>query len=173
MVDRKVITLFGHAIHAAAHPSVDRDLFGSLQELRGKVVFLDEADWHEESLLQVMARNPIGAVVDMRSRPVFRLPRYRHRRVVSYFHKHGIQYLELISLLRENSAGERKICLELAGVVFGRSEYGLTICLYDKATKERGWLDSIRSLMMAGTNCFVELHPRALAGSGSAGRSSR
>ncbi len=152
-------------------PSVDRDLFGSLQEVRGKVVFLDESDWNEESLLQVMTRNPIAAVVDMRSRPVFRMPNYRHRHIVSYLHRHGIQYLELINVLRKNSEGERNIYLELSGIVFGRAEHGLTIFFYDATAKERGWLGSIRTLMKSGANRFVELHPRALAGSGDADRS--
>jgi hypothetical protein len=165
MTDSKVVTLFGDGISTSPQPPSDRDLFGSIREVRGKVVFLDEADWHEDSLLRVVARNSVSAVVDMRSRPVFRLPRYRHRRVVSYFHRHGIQYLELINVLRDIPAAEKRISVDLTGVVFSRAEHGLTICVFDNDTKERGWIDSIRALMISGTNHLVELHPRALAGS--------
>lgn len=173
MSDGKVVNLFGSGVQAAAHPPVNRDLFGSVQEVRRKVIFLDEADWHEVSLLRVMARNPVAAVVDMRSRPVFRPPNYRHRHVISYFHRHGIQYLELVNLVRDGSAREKKMHQELAGVIFGRADYGLTICLYDTATKERGWLDSMRVLMKSGANQFMELHPRALGGSDFRDRSGR
>lgn len=173
MAEGKVVTLFGPSIQTTGQKPADRDLFGSVNELRGKVVFLDEAEWHEDSLLCVMTRNPIGAVVDLRNRPIFRLPRYRHRRVVSYFHRHGIQYLELINVLRDMPAGEKRIHLELAQVVFSRAEQGLTICFFDNDTKERGWLDSVRTLMVSGKNHLVELHPRALAGSSFADLSGR
>jgi len=166
MADGKVVALFGSSLQDAVRPPVERDLFGSIQEVRYKVVFLDEAEWHEESFLRVMARNPVAAVVDMRSRPVFRPPHYRHRHIISYFHRHGIQYLELITELRNGSLKDSKTHLVPAEVIFERAEFGLTICLYDAATKERGWLDSIRDLMKSGANRFVELHPRALAGSG-------
>ena len=171
MTDDKVVTLFGGGFPTATHAPYDRDLFGSLQEVRGKVVFLEESEWNEDSLLRMMARNSVSLVIDLRSRPVFRLPRYQHRRIVSYFHKHGIQYPELINLLKNTSAGEKTMPLEVAHVASGHARHGLTVCLYDASTKERGWLDSIRVLISSGPNQFVELNPRALAGSELAGRS--
>jgi hypothetical protein len=173
MTDIKVVSLFGGGVPTATHAPVDRDLFGSLQEVRGKVVFLEVTEWHEDSLLRMMARNSVSLVIDLRSRPVFSLPRYQHRRVVSYFHKHSIQYLELINLLYETPAGEKTMPHEIAHIASSHAERGLTICLYDTSTKERGWLDLIRALMNSGTNRFVELNPRALAGSQVANHNNR
>lgn len=164
MTNIKIVTLFGGEVPSSTHTPSDRDLFGSIHEVRGKVVFLEEAEWHEDSLLRMMTRNSVSLVIDLRSRPVFRLPRYQHRRVVSYFHKHGIQYLELINLLGGNSAGAKAMPLEVAHFASRHARHGLTVCLYDTSTKERGWLDSIRTLMSSGMNRFVELNPRALAG---------
>ena len=173
MDDGKVVTLFGSGIRTGASPPADRDLFGSVNEVRGKVVFLDEAEWHEDSLLRVMARNSIGAVVDMRSRPIFRLPRYRHRHVVSYFYRHGIYYLELVNFLHDVPMGEKRIHHDLAELVFSHAEHGLTIFLFDIDAKKRGWIESVKAMLISGTNHFVELHPRALAGSNFSDRSGR
>lgn len=173
MVDGKVVHLFGSGVHVAPPTPSNRDLFGSMQEARDKVVFLDEADWQEESLLRVMARNPVAAVVDMRSRPVFRLPYYRHRYVISYFYRHRILYIEMASLSREGSAGTEDVRANLATVLSERAKYGLTICIYDKETKERGRLDYFKALAKLAMNGFVELHPRALEGATFPGRSER
>ena len=134
MPKNTVVRLFGPAVRPPGNRPADRDLFGSVHDVRGKIVFLDEAEWHEDSLLAVVARNSVGAVIDLRSRPIFRLPRYRHRQVVSYFYRHGIQYLELINVLRDMPLEEKRIYRELAGIVFSRAEYGLTICLFDNDT---------------------------------------
>jgi hypothetical protein len=160
----KIVPLFGVNKQIAAQRPTDRDLFGRVNEVSGKIVFLDEADWKEDSLLRVMARNPIAAVIDMRRRPVFRTPNYRHRHVVSYFYRHGIQYLELSSLLREMAPGDKRVFSELAATIFNRAESGLLVFLFDDDIKKRGWIDSVRALMNSGKNHFVELHPSALAG---------
>jgi hypothetical protein len=164
MTEKNIVALFRDSGQHTASMPRDRDLFGCAHEARGKVVFLDEADWREETLLQLMTSNPVGAVVDLRARPIFRLPRFRHRHVVSYFHKHAIQYLEYARILREYPPEGAAGIDKLASILFSRSDVGLTICLYDETTKQRGWLASIRQTMRLSPEHFVELHPSALNG---------
>ena len=163
MVDGKVVALFGRAAPAPEPARVERDLFGSIEELRRRVAFLDEADFHEGSLLRLMAMNSVVALLDVRDRPVFRAPRYQHRRVVTYFHDHGIHYMEFATLHRRASAA-MDLRLVISNLVLDRAEQGLTICFYDRNARERGLVASVKNILVTGTTNLVELHPRALAG---------
>ena len=152
-------------------------LFDHGGDQRGKIVFLDIGWLAEETLLNSLARNGVTALVDLRPRPVFHRPLFRHRDVVCYLYERNIIYIEyavlakcygkIESLFRHGlaSAGEEKI-----DALLGR---GLTICLYDDSAKSAGWLDEFRHLLRHAPSFRAEMHPRALAAAPIAASSSR
>lgn len=148
-------------------PHQQPNLFGHAGENRGKIVFLDICWLAEETLLTLLTRNAVTALIDLRPRPVFDRPRFRHKNVVHYLHERNVLYLEYAMLARgvrdpashiryKSQGAEQKI-----GALLGR---GLTVCVYDEASKTVGWLEEIRHVLRHAPDYLAEMHPRALIG---------
>ena len=151
MAEDKIVRLTG-APHATANsrapePQRQQNLFGHAGDNRGKIVFLDICWLAEETLLTLLTRNAVMALIDLRPRPVFDRPRFRHRKVVHYLHERNVIYLEYAMLARcvrdpaspfgyASEGAEKKI-----SALLGR---GLTVCIYDEASKTTGWLEEVR-----------------------------
>jgi hypothetical protein len=154
-------------ISDALEPHRQPNLFGHTDENRGKIVFLDIRWLAEEMLLTLLTRNAVTALVDLRPRPVFDRPRFRHRDVVHYLHERNVLYLEYAMLARgvRDSASQFRHKPEGAeekiSALLGR---GLTVCVYDEASKTAGWLEEIRYVLRHAPDYLAEMHPRALIG---------
>ena len=170
MSNENVVTFPGSVSAAFPARTRARDaqsaLFGCEAEQRGYIVFLD-IEWRkQETFLTLLARNAVRGLVDLRPRPVFDKPRFRHRDVVQYLYERDVIYLEYGLLSKYNSKlVERSRCgLQCEGeeklnTILGR---GLTLCLYDDASRAVGWLDEVRRLLQHSPSFHAEIHPRAL-----------
>ena len=181
MNDEKVVSFPG-TVSAMFPPrqqesDTQSGLFGRDGDQRGKIVFLDIGWLAEETLLILITRNSVTGLVDLRPRPVFDRPLFRHSDVVRYLYERDIIYVEYALLAKSygkseslfrhglDNAGEEKI-----NVLLGR---GLTICLYDDAARSAGWLGDVRHLFRHAPSFQAEMHPRALAAAPTGASSSR
>ncbi|NNM74247.1 hypothetical protein [Enterovirga aerilata] len=143
-------------------------LFASAPEGKGKIVFVDVEWLAEETLLTAIARNGVTAILDVRPRPIFPRPKFRHKNVVLYFFQRKVRYLEYAMLPRATRSGfeQRALpCKEAADTLIVEVlSRGLTMCLYDEQARKMGWLDDIRHLVRRAAGYTAELHPRSLSG---------
>lgn len=137
-------------------------------EGRGKVAFVDIKELTEEPLLRILTMNGVKAVVELRPLPIFGRPRFRHRQVVFYLHDRDIRYVEFALMVRRPMRMGTALAAMHASDLYGKIEpaleNGLSLCLYDKASRDLGWLDEIRRLVRLSKARLSELHPRALIG---------
>lgn len=134
----------------------------------GKIVFLDITWLAEETLLNLVARNGVTALIDLRPRPVFEKPRFRHRHVVRYLYEQNVYYLEYAMLARSTASTDAQLPSSQEGTkAHFRSvlPLGLTVCLYDEATRSAGWIEHVRHLVRTMPSYLAEVHPRSLIGS--------
>ena len=147
----------------AREPHGEFDLFGSLARSRGKVAFIDIEDWTEDEFLGVLTRNAVATLVDLRLRPIFRAPRYRHKVVISHLRDHSILYVEAALLDGTGGLGITAVGAKLSAQVLSRLSSGLTILIHDDAAKRKGWLLDVRARLRGNSSNWTELHPSALA----------
>lgn len=143
------------------------NLFDDGSMNRGRIVFLDITWLIEDTLLNIVAKNGVAALVDLRPRPVFERPRFRHRHVVHYLYERNINYLEYAMLARiDRGTGVRSPCWpEDVDLRFQEMlTLGLTVCIYDDGSRSAGWIEDFRHLVQTAPGYLAELHPRALVG---------
>ena len=129
-------------------------------------VFIDVSSLDEEILLNIVARNGVSALVDLRPRPVFDRPHFRHRHVVHYLYNRNVSYIEYAMFSRSGISGSTPSWPEdTAARLKGLLARGLVICLYDEASRSAGWISDFRSKSRYVLGYVPELHPRALVGS--------
>ncbi len=142
------------------------DLFGGNDKGSGRIVFVDVDALSEEILLRIIARNAIASVVDLRPRPVFMRPRFRHKRVVSYLYRRNVLYIEYAFLLLSMSKSPytaKKKSGSADEEIENALKRGLTMFLYDEEAKVAGLMDDVRRRLKRLSSFSAELHPRALA----------
>jgi len=173
MADSKILRFTGASSALPTDPLKETSkaqqlsLFEQMGENLGRIVFLDISWLAEETLLNVMTRNGVTALFDLRPKPVFERPRFRHRHVVQYFFQNNVQYLEYAMLARDirddwrRSSGSPPNAEAPLREMLSR---GLTICLFDEATRSAGWIDDVRRLVRSTPGYRAEVHPRALVG---------
>ncbi|HEV7325450.1 MAG TPA: hypothetical protein VGN91_10290 [Bosea sp. (in: a-proteobacteria)] len=141
-------------------------LFDHAGANRGRIVFLDIIWLAEDTLLNIVVRNGVTDLVDLRPRPVFERPRFRHRQVVHYLYERNVGYLEYAMLARRdrntsfNSSWSEGIEIRFREML----TRGLTLCLYDDGARSAGWVDDVRHLVDMAPDYLAEVHPRALVG---------
>lgn len=155
----------GTKIEASQLP-VQASLFDSNQANRGMMVFVDISSLNEESLLDIVARNGVSALVDLRPRPVFERPHFRHRHVVHYLYDRNVNYIEYAMFGRSGNSGNTPSWPdEVGGRLKELLARGLVVCLYDEASRSSGWLSDFRNKSRSSVGYVPEMHPRALVGS--------
>ena len=170
MLEAKVIGFPARAGMAAAASREDaqRSLFPAHADGCGKVAFIDVETLAEERLFRLLALNAVTAVVDLRPCPVFERPRFRHKNVVFHLRDRDIRYIEFALIVRRPHADPALVSLGVSDA-YAKIEpalsKGLSLCVYDKAARELGWLDEMRRLLRHASAYQAELHPRALLGS--------
>jgi hypothetical protein len=171
MPDSKVVS-FPKRVNQPSEPDVNptapvATLFGCTLHGRGKVAFLDVEWLVEDSLLGIVTRNGVTGLLDLRPRPIFARPKFRHKKVVLYFYEHKVSYVEYAMLARETRRGIEPFCRRPEGtgaLIVDLLARGLTICLFDREAKELGWVEDVRHVLRSTRSFSSELHPRSLAG---------
>ncbi|GBU15899.1 MULTISPECIES: hypothetical protein [Methylobacteriaceae] len=169
MLEAKVIgfPVRAGAATAASCVQVQHSLFPARDEGRGKVAFVDVGALDEERLFRLLALNAVTALVDLRPCPVFERPRFRHKSVVFHLRDRDIRYIEFAMLVRRPLADPTLVSMGVSNA-YAKIEpaltMGLSICIYDTAARDLGWLDQMRRLLRHSSTYQAELHPRALAG---------
>jgi hypothetical protein len=163
MLEPKIISFPRSSSRGPPPPEQEPGLFGIMAEGRGRIAFLDVGSLTEDTLLSVLVRNAVVALIDLRPLPIFRAPRFQHKRVVSFLIHHNIRYVEA-ALVELNARKDPGIPLgsALGPIIQNNLSLGLTICLFDEGTREKGWLEAVR---LATLQSCTELHPRSLVGS--------
>lgn len=168
MSEKKIVSLrpsTNSETEVIVDSSPKADLFGHTADNAGKIAFLDITSLDETTLLQIVVRNSVKSVVDLRPRPVFYRPEFQHKYVVNYFLKYNILYVEYaLHITSESGAGppalashnSTNFCFEEC------LRRGLTIGLFDIEAKERGWVNRIRDSLSQSAYFTAELHPRSL-----------
>ena len=151
--------------HTYAEP-IDRPLF-VLEHLRGHIAYINLDDLAEEALLRLLAINGVSGVIDARIHPVFARPRFKHRNVVEYLNLRKIYYFEY-AFFAFHCMDMIPIKWEKSARAFAEIErllpLGLTVCLFDKESKNLGWLEEVKHICTHASGFITELHPRSLIG---------
>lgn len=148
-------------------PPQQLSLFDHRGDNCGRIAFLDVHWFAEETLLNLMSCNGVTALVDLRPRPVFERPRFRHRHVVHYLCEHGVHYLEYAMLARSTTddwVRSHAWPLGAEARIHEVLSRGLTVCLYDEGARSAGWIDAVRHMVRSTPGYRAEVHPRALVG---------
>jgi hypothetical protein len=130
----------------------------------GKTAFVN-VDWLVENvLLNIIVINGVTGIIDLRPRPVFSRPKFRHKKVLSYLYEHNIRYFECALYASSNQArANRSLNLEILTALSSVVDHGLTICIYDESARSLGWMDDIRNVLRRFPS-YTELHPSSLVG---------
>lgn len=141
---------------------VQASLFLDRTSCRGLTSFVHINTLSEEILLRLVSRYGIAVIVDLRPRPVFERPKFRHREVVGYFFTRSIKYIEYAMIsnaeIDEFSIEKRKEILRNA------LPLGMTLFLFDDAATEKGWVGEMRHDARISSEFRTEMHPRSLMG---------
>lgn len=144
---------------ASANAERQLELFRTDDFGTNQVAFLDIEVLDQEKLFKIITYNSASAILDIRPRPVFRKPKFVHSEVSRYFSDNRVHYFDYAAaisdpdFIRPHEIARR--------VNLGRGE-GLTICLYDVNSRERGWIDRARRMLRRSKLFTAELSPRAL-----------
>lgn len=158
MREEKVVRIRPNALAADAEPT-QLDLFGSAQNSANFFCFLAIDDFNQDELIEIITRNAVSTIVDLRPEPVFRSPNFNHRQLTSYLYDRGIRYLEYAVVKLDPEAFSP---WRIARSVNRARPRGLTLWIYDTASKESGWFDLAKSQLSKSRLFRAELSPRAL-----------
>lgn len=136
-------------------------LFGEREEHANYISFIDLDELEQSDFFSVITANAVSAVLDIRAAPVFRRPHFNHSEVMGYFSEHHVSYFEYAVAASDNQGQGR---FDIARSVNRGRTIGLTICIYDESSRNRGWLDAARLTLRRSSLFTAELSPRALAG---------
>ena len=148
----------------AAEEENTLDFFGHDMDGRGKVAFLDIDQLITARLFRLIVRNSVKSVIDLRPRPVFARPRFKHKEVVSYFHAHQVCYFEYALLIQSGQSQYSYLFNGDDRWLDDALKYGLSICIYDSESVMSGWPSELRCRLKKSPSFSAELHPRSLAG---------
>ncbi|MNS79258.1 hypothetical protein D3C72_1129070 [compost metagenome] len=135
------------------------DLFGGEVSLSNFVTFLDIDDLDQDIFLSILTKNPVSAVLDIRPRPVFRRPKFVHSEISQHMAVQHIHYFDYAVALGDADDGSIR---SIARRINYRRDHGLTLCLYDDSSRERGWIEAARRTLRRSRLFKAELSPTAL-----------
>lgn len=135
-------------------------LFETDENGRGKVVFIDINELTENTMLEIVVRNAVRSVIDIRPNTVFDKPRFRHKSIVGYLHLWNIPYIEYAMTVRNRHVEEKQISVDdQIEDALGR---GLVLCLFDSESKKCGWISDLRTRLARMPNFLAEVNSRSL-----------
>jgi len=164
MSDPKVVAFPGRFQGLASAPfsqPKQLSLFGDPTERANYISFIDLDVLDQADFFSVITTNAVSAVLDIRAAPVFRRPNFNHSEVMGYFTEHQVSYFEYAVAASEAHGAGR---FDIARSVNRGRAIGLTICLYDESSRDRGWLEEARLTLRRSSLFTAELSPRALVG---------
>ena len=128
----------------------------------GKLVFVEIERMEEESFLDVLVRNCVKSVIDIRVNTVFFRPKFRHKRIVDYLYQRGIKYVEYNVAIHEyDCVGGKTKFEKMSAEALDR---GMTLCLIDANARERGRDMEVRRMVGKLPNFVAEVNVRSLLG---------
>ncbi|RYG58031.1 MAG: hypothetical protein EON56_00920 [Alphaproteobacteria bacterium] len=148
------------AVELRPSGAMQLELFGDVKSYSNFVSFLDIDTLDQEKLIDILTRNAVASILDIRARPVFRKPKFAHSELSRYFTHRNIHYFDYAMALGDPDTGHPNSIARR--VNFGR-ESGLTICLYDQSSRDRGWVEAARRTLKRSRLFKAELSPSALA----------
>ncbi len=163
----RIINFPGAAPLAPKREALFPGLFGDRSGGRGKVAYLSIEGLSEQLLLQIIVRNSVTGLIDLRPKPLFEHPNFEHQKIVAYFYQRRVRYFEY-ALLQDTLRSSSKDGVSrrnAEGEMNGLLSDGLTLCLYDNKSIERGWVQRTRHILQTSSSYVAELHPKALVGS--------
>jgi hypothetical protein len=145
-----------------------RDLFADPGKFSGHIIFVDISTLWQEKLLRILNKNAVQALVDIRKIPVFRKPKFNHKRLMDYITSRNISYFDFTSQKSRLEIGEAIVALlasqphPLFGPLSKALDSGLTVILYDSNEDAQTSISDIRNLLKYHSSFRAELHPNAL-----------
>jgi hypothetical protein len=149
-------------------PAVELPLFGDPATSHGLVAFIDVQNLNQDTLFNIITRNSVSAVIDVRKAPIFSRPRFRHAEVADYFWSRRIAYLDLTSQSVQSSFAEAHISLlasqphHIIGKVAEILDRGLTLVIYEESAFNSSATADLRRLFVHHGSYRAEIHPKAL-----------
>ncbi len=82
-------------------------MFSQWDDSRAHFVFLDLSDLDQDKLSNIITRNGVSSIFDLRSKPVFEKPKFDHREFLKYINRHDIPYYDAayFSHVRDTTSG--------------------------------------------------------------------
>lgn len=139
---------------------VQLELFGHHARGSNFVTFIDVEVLDQDLLIDIVTKNAVVSILDIRVRPVFRRPKFVHSEMFRYLEHRKIHYFDYAVAISDPE--EHGVYDIARRVNYGRG-HGLTLCLYDKTSNERGWVEAARRTLRRSKLFRAELSPAALA----------
>ena len=126
------------------------------------MVFVEIESVEEESLLDVLVRNCVETVIDIRVNAVFARPKFRHKKIIDYLYRRGIGYVEYNIVAYSCDSGPEVGKFEQS--ISEALDRGLTLCLVDADAKKRRRDIEVRRVLANLPNFVAEVNARSLLG---------
>lgn len=139
---------------------VQLELFGHHVCGSNFVTFIDVENLNQDSLIDIVTKNAVVSILDIRARPVFRRPNFVHAEIFRYLEYRKIHYFDYAVVAADPA--EHGLHAIARRVNHGRGN-GLTLCLYDESSNQKGWVEEARRTLRRSKLFRAELSRSALA----------
>lgn len=153
-----IIHMWGSPHAVTRSGDVQLELFDSVKAYANLIAFIDITDFDQNQFLDIIAKNSVKSILDIRPRPVFRRPKFSHGEMSEYFEWNRINYFEYAIFGRSEDVTRVQIARKIHS---GRSD-GLSLCIFDEESKTRGWLEEARFTLHRSRLFKAELNSRSL-----------
>lgn len=146
---------------ASASLCLDRTLFGDNHLSRSPFVFVHVDAIDQEAFVNLIVRNNVSLVMDLRYKPVFQEPEFDHRFVIEYLSRRNTLYIDFIY----DAISEENFTLRFSNAFKELSVSNFwSVFLFDDQTVETHLLSEFRREFRKVWERFTEVHPETAFG---------
>ena len=140
------------------------ELFSPRNSFSNHFAILDLSWFDELSLTQLIIKNDVSVVIDLRQKPVFSKPKFNHKHVVNFFENCAVEYFEYAFLKIEfnRSFSKFRKVREIRNRIMNGTSKGMMLCLYEESIERQQYVSDFRLLVNGTNRSWVELVPSAL-----------
>lgn len=140
------------------------ELFSTQMALSNHFAFLDLRWLDEIMLTNLVARNGVSVIVDLRKKPIFPKPKFNHKNTINFLRTSKVEYLEFAFLKVDflQSYSRFGKARQIRNRLSHGMESGMALCLYDEYENDLDYISDFRYLLNNINHSWVELIPSAL-----------
>lgn len=145
--------------------STQLELFSTKMALSNHIAFLDLCWLDEVMLMNLVARNNVSVVVDLRKKPIFPKPKFNHKTTINSLKTSNIEYFEYAFLKIDFLQSYSRIgkARQIRNRIAHGMKKGMALCLYDEHSNDSDYISDFRYLLNNMSHSWIELIPSALS----------